>query len=210
MKVMLSALVSGALCCAMSAAPAQVLGPSQVASISSDNYNWGDQYLIFSWATGAPNVGLLQFDLSGVGTPQVKAKLDLFHELNAANGAVFALYANTAAWNSNIARWSDLPAHSSDPVAQLTIGDDGEGVWRSFDVTSTVNAWISGAMPNYGFTLARVDDPNPQVFFSSTAAFGGEAPRLTVTAVPEPSVVLMLALGLAAVAWRTQRRASQA
>jgi hypothetical protein len=203
MKTVLSLLISSALCCAASVASAQALAPSQVASISSDDVAWGDSYLTFNWDTGSPQVGLLQFDLSNLGTTSVAhAQLDLFHQFNAVYGAVFVLYANTSAWSSDIAQWSDRPAHGLEPVAQLTIDDSAEGVWRSFDVTTVVNSWISGTTPNYGFTLARLDNPNPYAYISSTDLAGGAAPVLTLTPVPEPATAAMLAIGFSVLAWR--------
>lgn len=202
MKFVAAALAAAVLAIAAPSAGAQALNPTQVAGISSEDVTFGDWFLTFNWQTGAQNVGLLQFDLSSLSSPVGLARLDLFHQFNAGAGAVFALYVNTSAWDGAIERWSDRPGHVTAPAATLLIDDGAEGVWRSVDVTTAVNAWIAGATPNYGFTLQRLDLSNPYVYFSGSGAVGGAAPQLAITPVPEPSAAALLSLGLIALAWR--------
>lgn len=168
------------------------INASQVGNISTENLK-SYQELTVNWSTEAQNVGLLQFDVSSLaGTAIPRATLNLYHLYNNAFGAVFNLYANTSSWNSSINSWSALPSHLSSPVATLTIDEYGDHAWRSVDVTNVVNQWASGSLTNYGLTLMRVDQANPVAYFSAT----GNAPTLTISAVPEPETYAMLMAGL--------------
>ena len=109
---------------------------------------------------------------------------------------------STVTWNMA------LPVAST-PFSTLIINDSNADVWRSFDVTAMVNAWISAPTTNYGMMLARVDDPNPFAYF--VASFSGSSPNrpfLDVTPVPIPSALLLFGpglIGLAAVRRRFKK-----
>lgn len=171
---------------------ADTLNANQTGNISTQDRN-GGTFLTVNWWDGDPNVGLIQFDLSAyAGMAVGSATLNLYHQYNDGQGALFNLYQNTSAWNSSISSWSSLPTHSASPVAQLSISDSSENLWRMLDVTAAVNAWTSGSLANYGFTLERVDQGNPYIYFSASSG-----PTLDITAaVPEPETYAMLLAGL--------------
>jgi hypothetical protein len=209
-------LIAAAVMSALMATPmhaTEVIAVSQVGSVApSSRYNTAD-FLVQNYNDGEMNIGLLQFDLSSLSSdPIATATLDLFHLWNADDDAVFNIYINTSAWAPYTRKWSKRPTHVATPTAVLTIDDLATGVWRSVDVTDAVNLWTSGEMANYGFTIERVDQSNPYVFFSAKNTLGA-APTLTITqaaAVPEPAMWSMLLVGFAltGVALRARPRMS--
>lgn len=188
---------------------ADTLSASQVGNISvGDLVGAG---LTVNWYTAEKNIGLLQFDLTPYANKAVaSATLNLYHWANTGDGATFNLYQNTFAWDSLIDKWAAAPAHLASPAAQLVIADPDYKTWRSVDVTVAVNAWTIGSLSNYGFTLERVDQDNPLVYFSATTANGGYAPTLTVAVVPEPETYAMMLAGLGLLGLAARRRKQEA
>lgn len=170
----------------------------------------GSAFLTVNWGGGQQNVGLLQFDLSAYAGDSISsATLDLYHLWNGVAGAQFGILENTSAWVGVTTDWASRPSTSTGPT--LVIGDDESGVWRSVDITAIVQGWLSGASPNYGLTLERLDQENPTAFFTSaTGTYAGEAiyaPKLDLsTGIPEPATAGMVALALALAALARRKR----
>ncbi|MEO3690557.1 DNRLRE domain-containing protein [Roseateles paludis] len=194
-----------------SAVSAQTLTPTQTAHVV-DRAGQGissDWYLTVNWDDAAPNVGLLQFDLTGV-TSVTSATLNLFHQWNSYETASFAVYRNTSAWiNGATYDWSTLPSVDATPVAVLNLvaGEYGQNETYSLDVTSAVAGWVNGSYANYGFTFARTDAPNPFLYFQG--GVGQDHPAtLQINAVPEPSTYAFMIGGIALLGLRARRRAA--
>jgi len=205
-------LLGAALLALSSVTMADTVTPSQVGNLGNNSNLASDGFLTVNWSDATPNIGLIQFDLSAYAGDNVSsATLNLFQRWNSAPGAVFGLYANTSAWTSAISgNVSDGPSFAATPVAQFTIGDWNQGVWRSADVTAIVNDWTHGVLPNYGLTLERIDSTNPLVYFSSGLA-NTDAPTLSLTAsVPEPENIALLLAGVACLAAVARRRGTRA
>lgn len=202
-------MVAGLLVCGLFAgsAIAASLPPSQVANIAVNNYSVGD-FLTLNWSSGEQNIGLLQFDLSAYAGKTVgNATLNLYHQYNGTPGAEFDLFQNTSGWSSTISTWSSAPNYNSSSAVALNIADGQAGIWRSVDVTSAINAWTSGSQANYGWTFKRVDQSSPIAYFSATTnIYGGFAPTLSITAVPEPETYAMLLAGLGLMGCVARRR----
>lgn len=194
-----------------SAVSAQTLTATHTANVVDRN-NEGttsDWYLTVNYWDAAPNVGLFQFDLTGV-TSVSSAVLNLFHQWNNWETASFAVYRNTSAWTNGVtSNWATLPSVDATPAAvlNLVVGAYDQNETYSLDVTSTVAGWVDGTYANYGFTLARTDAPNPYLYFQ-----GGTAQEHPVTlqlnAVPEPSTYALMIGGVALLGWRARRRAA--
>jgi hypothetical protein len=155
------------------------------------------QLLTVNWEGGQQNVGLVQFDLSPyMGDIFPHWTLNLFHLWNVAPGAQFGILPNTSPWVGVTTDWASLPTTGFGPT--LSIADSQTGVWRSVDVTAIVQDWLSGTSPNYGFTIERLDQPNPVVYFTSdSGSYGGYAPQLVASSsVPEPDSVVLLGMAL--------------
>jgi hypothetical protein len=209
----LSVLVCGLLA---TSAFAQTLTPSQTGNISVDNQTDTD-HLTVNWVSESKNIGLLQFDLSAYASFSGTATLKLFHTQNDGNvlgqNAVFKLYQNTSFWDSTIDDWDDRPTYNLTPAATLTISDSNTYLWRSFDVTAAVSSWTSGSMINYGFTLERIDQDNPYIFFAANGSHPDDAtqdigPTLTLATapVPEPETYAMMLAGLGLLGFVARRR----
>jgi len=199
MTFSLRAAAAAVLIASVSLAQAVTLAPAATANVAdsqSASDLWPDApYLTLNWDAGWRNVGLLQFNLNGLESAG-PATLSLYHLFNSGVDASFALYVNTSPWVDVTSGWATLPSHQALPVATLNLsaGSNPAGEWLSVDLSATLAAWSSGALPNYGLTLARVDAANPEIYFAgSGTAF---APRLEVSAVPEPASAALLVLGL--------------
>jgi hypothetical protein len=202
MKKLLSILVLvGIMVCAghVNAAPLYPSQDTQIAQLMGDA-NFGTYTdLTTNWNPETANKGLLQFDLSGLTGPVAHMYLNVYHEDNSVLGATFALYQVTSSWDATAVTWNSRPSAETTPFSSLTINDNNQNVWRSFDVTTMVNAWLSGTT-NYGMLLARVDQDNPVAYFKSSES--STVPYLDVNpaAVPLPSAILLFGPGLVGIA----------
>lgn len=166
-------------------------------------------YLTVNWWDSSADAGLVNFDLSVYAGQSVSnATASFYHQWNSTPGAVFGLYRNLSAWAGATLTWNNAPAYDLNPVATLNIGDSNQGVWRSFDITSTVNGWLSGDYANYGLRLQRIDQPNSVTYFKG-AFDDAYRPRvdLTLAPVPEPETNALMALGLLAVGVARRKKA---
>ena len=212
----LSVLVCGLLA---TNAFAQTLPVVQTGNISVDN-GTDTQFLTVNWwPNGQKNIGLLQFDLSAYASFSGTATLNLYHAKNDGNvlgqNAVFNLYQNTSPWDSSISLLANRPSYNNNttPAATLVISDSDTFLWRSVDVTAAVSSWTSGAMANYGFTLERVDQDNPYIFFVANGFHPDDetqdlGPTLTLATapVPEPETYAMMLAGLGLLGFVARRR----
>ena len=116
----------------------------------------------------ASSQGLLTFKLpAGIG-PVTGATLKLFEITNGNAGGTFGFYRNTASWQTATVTWDTKPSYAPTPVASLNLGDGLNSTWRSWDVTSVVNGWLSGKYPNFGLTFSKEGSVYPVVFFGSS------------------------------------------
>lgn len=88
-----------------------------------------------------------------------------------------------------------MTASATSPVAVVSVA--GGNVDYAWDVTALVNQWITGAASNHGLIVATLGSPIPR--FCSMENAGGGVATLSFSAVPEPSSLLLAAVGLIAV-----------
>lgn len=94
-------------------------------------------------------------------------------------------------------------AGGADHIGVLNLGAQGT---YSLDVTSVVDAWIDGSVPNHGFGVWAVNSSggqgSPLDFASSENPLLGnpfDGPILTSTSIPEPATASVFVIGMAAV-----------
>lgn len=85
---------------------------------------------------------------------------------------------------------------ASSPLCTITMTANGR---YSVDITDLYNSWVTGATANNGLVFTAPD----QGAGSKYAGFGnasGNAPYISTASVPEPSSLLLLAMGMGALA----------
>ena len=167
---------------------------------------------------------LVQFDLSTVGlTPAqvISGTLNLWvddgsstgfgNNPTGANPVQVDLYPLSGTWNKATLTWSNKPGTGS-ALGSVVVNSIGH--WISYDVTSTVQSWLTAPSSNNGFLLrsnAVVGGPGNYyvVAFDSGFATGGaadpsaNAPYLSI--VPEASSLLLALVASPVAAWSLLR-----
>jgi hypothetical protein len=167
-----------------------------------DMADWG-----FPWSPS-----LYKFDISALAEPVQSAALEVekidgdMRQATATN----RLQVYAVDLLSDVETWPVLDeSQYGDVIDTVVMGDNG---FYSFDVTSLVNDWISGAKDNNGMALIVMstsdwldydEDINPAAYVTLAGVPDpveypetlGAAPVIVTTPVPEPATLGLLALG---------------
>ncbi|OQB26002.1 MAG: hypothetical protein BWY10_02351 [Chloroflexi bacterium ADurb.Bin180] len=147
--------------------------------------NGSDDYLVVEGKL-APLGGLyrhqytlLRFDLGlvphGYSVQSASLMLDQLWSGGDAS-ATLSLYPLTSAWDEGTATWASQPSMGGSAVAQAVSGSGPRVL--SWNVTSVVNSWLSGAWANHGLAVrSEFDAGNWKRIFSSREG-PGTCPRL--------------------------------
>jgi hypothetical protein len=175
-----------------------------------------ETYLIVHWAGNARSIGLIEFDLSGIpsGSTISSATLSLFHHANSCLGCEYDVFQVITSWAEATVTFNTRPLLHPVPVASLVIGDSATQVFRSWDVTSLVSGWVSGAFTNDGMSIEEVPVMGSAAvyFASSDNPTAANWPTLTidytaaVAAVPEPGTLALFGISLLGLAAFRRRR----
>lgn len=171
-----------------------VLQPVADATVdqSQPNLNFGsDQQLNFGKDfTYTPTFtvwflrGHLLFDtspLAGGPVPQ-RARLFWYQATASAAGCLpVDLFAVTAPWGENTVTWNTKPSHAALPSASACVGDSFAPGWKQFDVTTLVQGWIDGSVPNFGVVIR---DPSESQAGAARPGFGHSRESTSVALRP--------------------------
>ena len=76
------------------------------------------------------------------------------------NGAVLDLHVLTDTLLQDDLYWGVMPGISAEPVADFSVPSEPGSIF--VDVTETVEAWMRGEEPNYGFAIKARDETGPE------------------------------------------------
>ncbi len=77
--------------------------------------------------------------------------------------------------------WNTKPGVDPKSVATLPLSDSAG--WRSWNVTSLVNGWVTGNYGNFGLTIGRSDAGMPEIFLVTIQM---SSPNGQAEAPPQP------------------------
>lgn len=156
----------------LSAAAAPLVGDAHVA-LGAPSINFGTISSVNAGGgpSPGPHRGFFQFNLAaalpaGTTAAQIaRANLILFvNKVNTAGS--IDINAAAAAWNESSITAATAPGIST-PVA-VAVPVAASGVYLSVDATNIVKDWVSGAIPNNGFSVgANASNPATSVIFDS-------------------------------------------
>lgn len=178
------------------------LGQSLNYGSGDDNY-WGYGWTKFSVGTSTVTSAYLTYDLLGVGamaptpaSPTNPAYLDLYDP-----------NVDVASLATQVARQTLRDYLDSQPcLSSETMTSNGV---YSVDITSLYNGWVTGAIANNGLVFSALDNTDNAGKYASFGNASGSAPYISTSSVPEPSTLMLLAVGAGALAvWVRRRRAS--
>jgi|SRR6202521_3458917 PEP-CTERM motif-containing protein len=191
-----------------------VLGASQNTSIGTCGGCNGDfgSFLV-NYGGSTSNLGLIQFDLSSVptGATVTSATLSAYQWANAqTSGTVLNFYQNTSAW-SGATVYATKPSTDAAIAGSVAIGDSLVGLFRNIDITAAAQSWVDGSSPNYGLTVGMNPDASGDTAYLASDTFSilADRPSLTIdytTAVPEPTTLSLVAVGLLGLAILAAKR----
>ena len=162
---MIARLLGALSACAMSLA----VGPAGSDTLISvqDSYtnrveanrSHGDHSLVKVKHWG-PKYGFVQFDLSSIAGRSIESatlSMDIVRVLKLRRATGFLdLRLVEGAWSEDTLAYSNQPKLSA-PLARVAISAENEGDSFSVDITSLVQDWVDGTIPNYGFALTSSD-----------------------------------------------------
>ncbi len=99
----------------------------------------------------------------------------------AGNWRTITTFRITSPWSESAVTWNTRPSYST-AYGSAYVPHDVEG-WHSFDVTSLVQGWINGSIPNYGVMLRGPEWSGSDSSWKSflTKEEGSHTPYLSIT-----------------------------
>jgi hypothetical protein len=168
------------------------------------------------------DLGLLNLSSAGVGSATINLygvpSLSPFESPSMEHPVTTDLFQVLNAWNEGSVTWETAPT-TAVTASSSTLQNSVNG-WVSFDATALVRSWLDNPSSNYGVLLAQrgvvefeVDGDSRYVgalYASSASADASLRPFLQISAVPEPSSVLMMGAGLGLLLMVARRRRTAA
>ena len=139
-----------------------------------------------------PKQGLFRFDASSLAGKTISEATLRLEVQEVGTGGKLTVHPITSSWDEETVTWDSRPSIEPRSVASLNVGEFLERVF-SLDVTSTVQRWADGTLPDAGFLLLP-DGFASVVQFHSKETSGGQPASLKVT-TGQPPVGDNVALG---------------
>ncbi|AOF81571.1 PEP-CTERM -sorting domain protein [Methyloversatilis sp. RAC08] len=198
--------------------------------VDSRDTNFGaEEYISVDGDDGSPgakpNHGLIRFDnLFGNAAGQIRtsdtivsATLRIYVD-NPGSG--FTMYDMLTDWSQGVITWNSIGngiqangiEAAASPVFTIGANNGAENVgtdWLSIDLTASLQAAQSGAIPGYGWAMIPFVAGTNGIDFATSEYFAQNfRPELSVEvmAVPEPETYAMLLAGLGLIGFAARRR----
>ncbi len=135
---------------------------------------------------------LLRFDLSSLPSDAIVSSATLSLFVKGASGGALTINAHglTRAWNEAEVTWKAADKAAGvlwttqggdyGPTVASTVLDDTRNVWRSWNITSLVTAWLANPSTNYGVILEGSSSNAEKIFKSSDDGTTSQRPKLEV------------------------------
>jgi hypothetical protein len=115
--------------------------------------NW--ETLYSGWYEAGRKQTLLRFDLSGLGSATVVRAVLHIYQREGSGSRPVNVHRILASWQEDAVTWASFSGRY-ERTAVGSFSSAGAG-WKQVDITTWVQAWRSGALPNYGVLF---DDPS--------------------------------------------------
>jgi YD repeat-containing protein len=190
----------------VSPAPSQAANVMIGSDVPTTNFDTNWRLSVGTTASAAYRT-LIKFPLPSVpaGTTITSANLNLYYDqtfTTGSNNVSLEAHQATAAWDPTTATWNNASGFSGALAGSTVKQANVVAVWNSYPVTSTVQAWLNGTTPNYGFVVKAANESTmgqggPR-YEASIYAYQGETinyPQLVITygvpgvALDPPSVI---------------------
>lgn len=146
-----------------------------------------DRYNGYPWGPDDRKQGLLRFDLAGIpaGAYITSATLslkvsDVLPNHGAMFGQVYAHFATDNAWVDTSVTWTSF-GQKYWPGFSRQLNGVSQGSTATVDVKDFVQAWVSGAKPNFGLVLEAMTVIGNVASFVSSEGPAGQRPKLDIT-----------------------------
>ncbi len=168
------------------------------------------------------DLGLLNLSSASVGSATINLYalpgLPPFENPSMEHPVTTDLFQVLNPWSESTVTWETAPMTGAMPASSTV--QSGVSRWVSFDVTALVRGWLDAPSSNNGVLLAQrgvvefeVDGKDRYVgalYASSAAADASTRPFLPISAVSEPSSVLLMGGGLGLTLLLARRRRNRA
>jgi hypothetical protein len=150
-------------------------------SSSAPAYNFG---FVNSLAVAPENTSYVQFNLSGVpaGASVSKATLRLYVDLVNSKGS-FDVYQVTTKWDENKVTYNTRPTRLDTPATSgpTSVNAASCNQFLLIDITTLVQGWVKGTIPNYGVALALTSGSGSFFFDAKESLLTANGPELEIT-----------------------------
>ncbi|MGG3737529.1 DNRLRE domain-containing protein [Aeribacillus pallidus] len=162
--------------------PEGAAGKDTMIVQSNSTSNYGTSPYLQAGYEGGEFWSLLEFDLSSIPGKVTSSTLSLYCWGGNGSSPLLHAVALTSSWDENTVTWSEKPSFTTSYASTSYTADPGK--WLIMDVTSIVDAWVSGLLTNYGLAVKQ-SDSNTQTkrssFYSSDYTDSSLRPKLAVT-----------------------------